>query len=97
MGTKQNECLNIIKELYSDLLIRNTGKSDTELVEEAFKKLEDISYPVTSEFLKLPQYSYIKKRNMRFEVTRDRKYAIHALILNLMCAYDRIYRNIDGE
>lgn len=97
MGTKHNECLNIIKELYRDLLILNTRKSDTELVEEAFKKLEDISYPVTSEFLKLPQYGYIKKRNMRFEVTQDRKYAIRALILNLMCACDRIYRNIDGE
>lgn len=79
-------CFEIINNLILDLL----GKSDTldvELIEGTFRQLEDINYPLTSEFLKRRQFGFIKKRNIKFEVTWYRETAIPNFLLNLMNAY----------
>lgn len=64
-----------------------SDKLDVELIEDTFKKLEDINYPLTSEFLKRRQFGFIKKRNIKFEVTWRRETAIPNFLLNLMNAY----------
>ena len=42
---------------------------------------------LTSEFLKRRQFGFIKKRNIKFEVTWHRETAIPNFLLNLMNAY----------
>lgn len=64
-----------------------SDKTDAELIEDAFRKLEDINYPLTSEFLKRRQFGFIKKRNIKFEVTWHRETAISNFLLNLLNAY----------
>lgn len=83
---RYDKSFKIIENLILDLL----GKSDklyVELIEDAFRELEDINYPLTSEFLKRHQFGFIKKRNIKFEVTWHRETAIPNLLLNLMNAY----------
>lgn len=83
---RYDKSFKIIENLILDLL----GKSDTldvELIEDAFRELEDINYPLTSESLKRHQFGFIKKRNIKFEVTWHRETAIPNLLLNLMNAY----------
>jgi hypothetical protein len=76
----------IIENLILDLLGED-DKTDVELIEDAFRKLEDINYPLTSEFLKRRQFGFIKKRNIKFEVTWHRETAIPNFLLNLLNAY----------
>ena len=64
-----------------------SDKLDVELIEDAFKKLEDINYPLTSEFLKQRQFGFIKKRNMKFEITWHTEVGVPNFLLNLMNAY----------
>lgn len=83
---RYDKSFKIIENLILDLL----GKSDTldvELIEDAFNELEDINYPLTSEFLKRRQFGFIKKRNIKFEVTWHRETAMPNFLLNLMNAY----------
>lgn len=83
---RYDKSFKIIENLILDLL----GKSDklyVELIEDVFRELEDINYPLTSEFLKRHQFGFIKKRNIKFEVTWHRETAIPNLLLNLMNAY----------
>lgn len=89
---RYDKSFKIIENLILDLL----GKSDTldvELIEEAFRELEDINYPLTSEFLKRRQFGFIKKRNIKFEVTWHRETAMPNFLLNLLNAY---YSNYIG-
>lgn len=89
---RYDKSFKIIENLILDLL----GKSDTldvELIEGAFRQLEDINYPLTSEFLKRRQFGFIKKRNIKFEVTWHRETAMPNFLLNLMNAY---YSNFMG-
>lgn len=65
---RYDKSFKLIKNLILDLL-SESDKLDVELIEDAFKELEDINYPLTSEFLKRRQFGFIKKRNIRFEVT----------------------------
>lgn len=81
-----NTCFEIINNLILDLL----GESDTnnvELIEDAFRQLEDINYPLTSEFLKRRQFGFIKKRNIKFEITWHTEVGLPNFLLNLMNAY----------
>lgn len=83
---RYDKSFKIIENLILDLL----GKSDklyVELIEDAFRELEDINYPLTSEFLKRHQFGFIKKRNIKFEVTWHRETAIPNFLLNLLNAY----------
>lgn len=83
---RYDKSFKIIENLILDLL----GKSDklyVELIEDTFRELEDINYPLTSEFLKRRQFGFIKKRNIKFEVIWYRETAIPNLLLNLMNAY----------
>ena len=81
-----DERYDIIKNLILDLL-GESDKLDVELIEDAFRQIEDINYPLTSEFLKRRQFGFIKKRNIKFEVTWCRETAIPNFLLNLMNAY----------
>ena len=83
---RYDKSFKVIENLILDLL-SESDKLDVELIEEAFKKLEDINYPLTSEFLKRRQFGFIKKRNIRFEITWHRETAIPNFLLNLMNAY----------
>lgn len=83
---RYNKSFKIIENLILDLL-GESDKLDVELIEDAFKELEDINYPITSEFLKRRQFGFIKKRNIKFEVTWYRETAIPNFLLNLMNAY----------
>lgn len=83
---RYNKSFKIIENLILDLLCED-DKTDAELIEDAFRKLEDINYPLTSEFLKRCQFGFIKKRNIKFEVTWHRETAIPNFLLNLMNAY----------
>lgn len=74
-------------------LLGESDKLDVELIEDVFRELEDINYPLTSEFLKRRQFGFIKKRNIKFEVTWHRETAIPNFLLNLMNAY---YSNFMG-
>lgn len=87
-----DKCFKVIENLILDLL-GESDKIDVELIEDAFRKLEDINYPLTSEFLKRHQFGFIKKRNIKFEVTWHRETAIPNFLLNLMNAY---YSNFIG-
>lgn len=46
---RYNKSFKIIENLILDLLCED-DKTDAELIEDAFRKLEDINYPLTSEF-----------------------------------------------
>ena len=89
---RYDKSFKIIENLILDLLCED-DKTDAELIEDAFRKLEDINYPLTSEFLKRCQFGFIKKRNIKFEVTWHRETAIPNFLLNLMNAY---YSNFIG-
>lgn len=65
---RYDKSFKIIENLILDLL-GESDKLDVELIEDAFRELEDINYPLTSEFLKRRQFGFIKKRNIKFEVT----------------------------
>jgi hypothetical protein len=86
INERYNKSFKVIENLILDLL-GESYKLDVELIEESFKKLEDINYPLTSEFLKRRQFGFIKKRNIKFEVTWHRETAIPNFLLNLMNAY----------
>lgn len=83
---RHNKSFKVIENLILDLL-GESDKLDVELIEDAFKELEDINYPLTSEFLKRRQFGFIKKRNIKFEITWHRETAIPNFLLNLMNAY----------
>lgn len=55
-----NMCFEIINNLILDLL-GESDKTDVELIEDTFRRLENNNYPLTSEFLKRRQFGYIKK------------------------------------
>ena len=80
---RYDKSFKVIENLILDLL----GESDN------FRELEDINYPITSEFLKRRQFGFIKKRNIKFEVTWHRETAIPNFLLNLLNAY---YSNYIG-
>lgn len=83
---RYDKSFKIIENLILDLL-GESDKLDVELIEDAFRELENINYPLTSEFLKRRQFGFIKKRNIKFEVTWHRETAIPNFLLNLMNAY----------
>lgn len=83
---RYDKSFKIIENLILDLL-GESDNLDVELIEDAFRELEDINYPLTSEFLKRRQFGFIKKRNIEFEVTWYRETAIPNFLLNLMNAY----------
>lgn len=89
---RYDKSFKVIENLILDLL-GESDKLDVELIEDAFRELEDTNYPVTSEFLKRRQFGFIKKRNIKFEVTWHRETAIPNFLLNLMNAY---YSNFIG-
>lgn len=89
---RYNKSFKIIENLILDLLGED-DKTDVELIEGTFRQLEDINYPLTSEFLKRRQFRFIKKRNIKFEVTWHRETAMPNFLLNLMNAY---YSNFIG-
>lgn len=89
---RYDKSFKIIENLILDLL-SESDKLDVELIEDAFKKLEDINYPLTSEFLKRRQFGFIKKRNIKFEITWHTEVGIPNFLLNLMNAY---YSNFMG-
>lgn len=83
---RHNKSFKLIENLILDLL-SESDKLDVELIEVAFKELEDINYPLTSEFLKRRQFGFIKKRNIKFEVTWHTEVGVPNFLLNLMNAY----------
>jgi hypothetical protein len=83
---RYDKSFKLIENLILDLL-SESDKLDVELIEVAFKELEDINYPLTSEFLKRRQFGFIKKRNIRFEVTWHTEVGMPNFLLNLMNAY----------
>ena len=89
---RYNKSFKIIENLILDLLAES-DKLDVELIEDVFKELEDINYPLTSEFLKRRQFGFIKKRNIRFEITWHTEVGVPNFLLNLLNAY---YSNYMG-
>jgi hypothetical protein len=89
---RHNKSFKVIENLILDLL-SESDKLDVELIEDAFRELEDINYPLTSEFLKRRQFGFIKKRNIRFEITWHTEVGVPNFLLNLMNAY---YSNFIG-
>lgn len=83
---RYDKSFKVIENLILDLL-GESNKLDVELIEDAFRELEDINCPLTSEFLKRSQFGFIKKRNIKFEVTWHRETSIPNFLLNLMNAY----------
>ena len=83
---RYDKSFKVIENLILDLL-GESDKLDVELIEDAFRELEDINYPLTSELLKRRQFGFIKKRNIKFEVTWYIETAIPNFLLNLMNAY----------
>lgn len=83
---RYDKSFKIIENLILDLL-GESDKLDVELIEDAFRELEDINYPLTSEFLKRHQFGFIKKRNIKFEVTWHTEVGVPNFLLNLMNAY----------
>ena len=81
-----NMCFEIINNLILDLL-GESDKTDVELIEDAFRRLENNNYPLTSEFLKRRQFGFIKKRNIKFEITWHTEVGVPNFLLNLMNAY----------
>lgn len=92
INERYNKSFKVIENLILDLL-GESDKLDVELIEDAFKELEDINYPLTSEFLKRHQFGFIKKRNIKFEVTWHTEVGMPNFLLNLMNAY---YSNFIG-
>lgn len=86
INERYDKSFKVIENLILDLLGEN-DKLDVELIEDAFRELEDINYLLTSKFLKRHQFGFIKKRNIKFEVTWHRETAIPNFLLNLMNAY----------
>lgn len=93
---RYDKSFKLIENLILDLL-SESDKLDVELIEVAFKELEDINYPLTSEFLKRRQFGFIKKRNIKFEVTWHRETAIPNFLLNLMNAYYSNFMGYKGD
>lgn len=89
---RYDKSFKVIENLILDLL-GESDKLDVELIEDAFKELEDINYPLTSEFLKRRQFGFIKKRNIRFEITWHTEVGMPNFLLNLINAY---YSNFMG-
>lgn len=89
---RYDKSFKVIENLILDLL-GESHKLDVELIEDAFRKLENINYPLTSEFLKRRQFGFIKKRNIKFEVTWHTEVGVPNFLLNLMNAY---YSNFMG-
>ena len=89
---RYDKSFKVIENLILDLL-GESDKLDVELIEDAFNELEDINYPLTSEFLKRRQFGFIKKRNIKFEVTWHTEVGVPNFLLNLMNAY---YSNFMG-
>lgn len=83
---RYDKSFKVIKNLILDLLCES-DKLDVELIEGAFRQLEDINYPLTSEFLKRRQFGFIKKRNIKFEVTWHTEVGVPNFLLNLLNAY----------
>lgn len=83
---RHNKSFKVIENLILDLL-SESDKLDVELIEDVFKELEDINYPLTSEFLKRRQFGFIKKRNIKFEITWHTEVGMPNFLLNLMNAY----------
>ena len=83
---RYDKSFKVIENLILDLL-GESDKLDVELIEDAFKELEDINYPLTSEFLKRRQFGFIKKRNIKFEITWHTEVGVPNFLLNLMNAY----------
>lgn len=83
---RYDKSFKVIENLILDLL-GESDKLDVELIEDAFRRLENINYPLTSEFLKRRQFGFIKKRNIKFEVTWYTEVAVPNFLLNLMNAY----------
>lgn len=93
---RYNKSFKIIENLILDLLGED-DKTDAELIEDAFRKLEDINYPITSEFLKRRQFGFIKKRNIRFEITWHTEVGMPNFLLNLMNAYYSNFMGYKGD
>lgn len=83
---RYDKSFKLIENLILDLL-SESDKLDVELIEVAFNELEDINYSLTSEFLKRRQFGFIKKRNMKFEITWHTEVGVPNFLLNLMNAY----------
>ena len=83
---RHNKSFKVIENLILDLL-GESDKLDVELIEDTFRELEDINYPLTSEFLKRRQFGFIKKRNIKFEVTWHTEVGVPNFLLNLMNAF----------
>ena len=83
---RYDKSFKIIENLILDLL-GESDKLDVELIEDAFKELEDINHPLTSEFLKQRQFGFIKKRNIKFEITWHTEVGMPNFLLNLMNVY----------
>lgn len=83
---RYDKSFKVIENLILDLL-GESDNLDIELIEDAFRELEDINYPITSEFLKRRQFGFIKKRNIKFEVTWHTEVGVPNFLLNLMNAY----------
>lgn len=86
INERYDKSFKVIENLILDLL-GESDKLDVELIEDAFRELEDINYPLTSEFLKRRQFGFIKKRNIRFEITWHTEVGTPNFLLNLMNAY----------
>lgn len=93
---RYDKSFKIIENLILDLL-GESDKLDVELIEDAFKELEDINYPLTTEFLKRRQFGFIKKRNIRFEITWHTEVGIPNFLLNLMNAYYSNFMGYKGD
>lgn len=93
---RYDKSFKIIENLILDLL-GESDKLDVELIEDAFKELEDINYPLTSEFLKRRQFGFIKKRNIRFEITWHTEVGMPNFLLNLMNAYYSNFMGYKGD
>lgn len=93
---RYDKSFKIIENLILDLL-GESDKLDVELIEDAFKELEDINYPLTSEFLKRRQFGFIKKRNIKFEITWHTKVGMPNFLLNLMNAYYNNFMGYKGD
>lgn len=93
---KYDKSFKIIDNLILNLL-GESDKLDVELIEDAFRELEDINYPLTSEFLKRRQFGFIKKRNIRFEITWHTEVGMPNFLLNLMNAYYSNFMGYKGD
>jgi hypothetical protein len=93
---RYDKSFKVIENLILDLL-GESDKLDVELIEDAFKELENINYPLTSEFLKRRQFGFIKKRNIKFEVTWHTEVGVPNFLLNLLNAYYSNFMGYKGD